>query len=403
MTKFSAQRWLALGCGALFAWLAGLSVLRLGAAWLALADTPESTASALKLTPSNADLHRQSAAQWRAAQREDLARTHLETALRLNPGLTSVRLALAQRAEMFDHDPKAAEAILLRAMAFDRQFDPRWTLANFYLRQGDRRQFEYWLEQSAAMAYDGGRPLFALAMRAGLSPEYARDRLARGRPAFDRSLLEYASESAATRWALLAGPRVLASATVDDRDVLLGYCEFLLGEGLVPQAIEVWNRLNKLGMLPYGPLRPGGGFVNPDFRLPLTGRAFDWHRLSAPGVATRTGEGIGFDFSTADVDSCDLLSQVIPVFPGVPRVLEAVSMIEDGMRASGFRLSVSGWPGRKPITSVTLLPGPSPHGDTVRIPVPGKVQALHVLLSYNRPKGAVRFRSRLKLVSIRID
>lgn len=399
----TVERSIAVAFGLLVAVLALLSARRLTAAWFARQDSIEGVAGALSLTPSDAGLHQRYAALWKASERQDLVRGHLELALQLNPRLTSVRLALAQRAGMLDRDPRAAVDYLLAAAAFDRQFDPRWALANLHLRQGNQRQFEYWLEQSAAMAYDGGRPLFALAMRTGLPPEFARDRLARGRPAFERSLLAYASESQDARWALLAAPRVLVSATAEDRELLLGYSEFLLAQGLIDEAVEVWNRLTTLGILPHGRLGAEGNLVNSDFRLPLTSRSFDWHRLPAPGVAFTAGRGLSLDFSTADVESCDLLSQVVPVTPGTSRVLEAVSVAVDRELVRGLNLWVSGWPDRRPIAMLQLRPGAALHGDTVRFAVPRGVRAVRILLSYARPAGAVGFRGEVKLASIRLD
>jgi len=56
-----------------------------------------------------------------------------------------------------------AEQCLLRAAEADRQYLPRWTLANFYFRHKDTEKFWAWAKSSAEMVYgEAASPLFRL-------------------------------------------------------------------------------------------------------------------------------------------------------------------------------------------------------------------------------------------------
>src|SRR5579871_4955673 len=67
----------------------------------------------------------------------------LEKAAALNPLSSAPRIRLGLAAETRGDLP-AAEKWLLEAARVDQQFEPRWTLANFYFRRGDSRRDDFW-------------------------------------------------------------------------------------------------------------------------------------------------------------------------------------------------------------------------------------------------------------------
>src|ERR1700724_3436649 len=99
--------------------------------WLFRANTSASVARATALDPENASYH-----AWLAEIQEHDGRdppTELETAARLNPSDSAVRIRLRLRAES-QRDFARAEKYLLEAAQIDKLFAPRWTLANYYIR-----------------------------------------------------------------------------------------------------------------------------------------------------------------------------------------------------------------------------------------------------------------------------
>ena len=88
----------------------------------------------------------------------------LERAVALNPSDAGSWIELGLRWEA-DGNAGRAEQYLLRAAEVDRQYLPRWSLANFYFRRKDTEKFWAWARASAEMVYGDARPLFRCAAR----------------------------------------------------------------------------------------------------------------------------------------------------------------------------------------------------------------------------------------------
>src|ERR1700736_2383149 len=94
--------------------------------WLFRMNTPASVARAVALDADNAGYH-----SWLAEIQEHDGRdptAELETAARLNPNDSAVRIRLGLRSES-QRDFARAEKHLLEAAQIDKLFMPRWTLA----------------------------------------------------------------------------------------------------------------------------------------------------------------------------------------------------------------------------------------------------------------------------------
>lgn len=112
----------------------------------------------------------------------------LHAAHEARPRDTSVTLELGLELERAG-DLASAEQTLLEAARWDRQYQPAWTLANFYFRQDNRQAFWHWSSRAVAMAYDDYRPLLRLARAIEDDPTAIVLRLG-NRPKLLRTLLD---------------------------------------------------------------------------------------------------------------------------------------------------------------------------------------------------------------------
>jgi tetratricopeptide (TPR) repeat protein len=97
--------------------------------WVFLEWNAQAIRRAVRLAPGNAEYY----SGW-AEIEPGRAVTALETAVALNPASSLLRVELGQAAEAKGDYPKA-EASLLRAVAMNNNFAPRWVLSDFYFHR----------------------------------------------------------------------------------------------------------------------------------------------------------------------------------------------------------------------------------------------------------------------------
>ncbi len=137
---------------------------------LAIADakfreqTPESVARAIDIEPRNADFLALRALQLDYDGADSTAVLEREAAL--SPMSSAPRIRLGLAAEIRG-DNATAERWLLAAANIDRQYEPRWTLANFYFRQQRTDDFWKWTREALEISYGDRRPAFDLCWRMG--------------------------------------------------------------------------------------------------------------------------------------------------------------------------------------------------------------------------------------------
>ena len=304
-----------------------LLILGLGFVWslrLGYADhlfhtgTPEGVKRAVELAPGNA----RHQARWAAILEDSgqdvaAARRALEAALALNPRDSASWMALGLAAER-DGELQKAEKCLLEAARVDRQYDPRWTLVNFYFRTSDWENFWLWAREAAAIPYRDSAALFRLCWRATEDPEMILNR-AIPEPALAR-YLSFLLDDAHVEALEAAAQKVAARAGREDLPVLLASCDRLLEAHQFPAALGIWTILCRRQLVPCQPLEPqrGPSLTNGDFRTPALSSGFDW-RLHAPeGVSITRSESppaMRWILSGRQPESCPLLSQYIPLLP----------------------------------------------------------------------------------------
>ena len=96
----------------------------------------------------------------------------LEEIARLNPRASAPRIRLGLAAELRG-DSNQAERWLQEAYSVDRQFETRWTLANFYFRQDRRDDFWTWMRSALEMSYGDRAAAFDLCWQASANSKDA--------------------------------------------------------------------------------------------------------------------------------------------------------------------------------------------------------------------------------------
>lgn len=227
-----------------------------------------------------------------------------ERAVELNRNFSVGWLELAFRAERDGKIPEA-ERLLLRAEEVDKQFEPRWALANFYVRQNRTADFWKWIRLAAERSYGDRRGIFSLCDRmAGTSKEV----LEKGLPPDAQLISEYVAHL--TRRDRLvdaaeAAQRLRDTCTAQQAEALIDLCDRLIQSGDGAQASEVWNVLSGRGLAPVrNPL------ANGELRTAPLGRGFDWKLGWRVGIFVRWSPGIiRAALNGKQEESTELLSQ----------------------------------------------------------------------------------------------
>lgn len=296
--------------------------LRLGYAdRLERTDSPEQVKRATELAPCNARYHARLAAvldQWGKDQAAYGAA--LEGAVVCNPRDSGSWIELGLQAEL-EGDFTRAERFLLEAARVDKQYDPRWALANFYLRRNDAENFWPWVRAAAAMSYGDATSLFRLAWRMTQDPGVILERAIPDQPAVLARYLSFLLADDHVAALEAAAQRVAGHAGQEDLPVLLASCDRLVEARQFPAALRIWTALSRRKLLPYLPPEPerGPSLTNGDFRIPPLSRGFDWRVHAVEGVSVSRRESqpaLRITFSGRQPESCEVLSQFVPLLPG---------------------------------------------------------------------------------------
>ena len=277
-------------------------------------ETVSGTERAIAVMPGNGEYYARLAALTadRDPKRADWSRRQT---VERNPFDARTWIELGLGAETAG-DGATAERYLLRAAAVDRQFVPRWTLANFYFRQNDTERFWHWAKEAAQMASGDCSPLFRLCARVAEDGRLI-ERLDIRAPGM-RS--EYLGYLLGENKAALAGDaaRRVAESGDSDLPLVVEACGRMIEAHHGMEAAEIWNGLAQARRIPLGEAK-AGQVINGDFAVDPQDRGFDWRLPHSDGISAAREEGpagLRLTFSGREAEEAETLAQFVPVAGG---------------------------------------------------------------------------------------
>lgn len=267
--------------------------------------------AAIALAPGDADIRLQLAGRSAEA---------LAAAAALDPGNADTRLRLGLADEMLGDFP-AAERRLLEAARVSRQYAPRWALANFYFRRGDRDRFWSWANAALRIGYGDLDPVFALCWSLTTDAAEIRRRAIPDRAPVLNVYVQFLLRTGRLAASEPVAARLAAVATRDDLSALSVWDNLQLDQGSPAAAVTVWNTLCHRHLLPYQPLDPDlAPLTDGDFRgaSPVTG-GFTWRLPRVDGAAAeldRRAACLRVEFGGNQPESCAPVLQYVPVTAG---------------------------------------------------------------------------------------
>ena len=339
--------------------------------------TPAQIARAIELEPDNGEYLAALALQAEYTGQDS---TPLwEEIARLNPRASAPRIRLGLAAELRG-DATQAERWLQEAFAVDRQFETRWTLANFYFRQGKQDEFWSWMRSALEMSYGDRAAAFDLCWQMTANAEEILNRAIPDRREVAASYLVYVLNHHRQGAIAGAASKLVTMRTADDLTLLYAATDALLKAEQAREAADLWQAL--------GNPRPDG-VANPNFKAPRTGHGFDWMFIEGAGVIHQALEFHRIRFTGQQPESCELLRQVVGgLRAGAVYQLQWEARTQGIASPTGLEWQIAGSTGKIQasedwsIGTLTFTPD-TDHATLV--------------LAYRRPEGQVRAEGQLDL------
>jgi hypothetical protein len=231
------------------------------------AHDPASVARAIALVPGNTEylLFRALQVDYDGGDPAQL----LERAAELNPLSSTPRIRLGLLAELRGNFG-SAETELLGAARIDRQFEPRWTLANFYFRRGNAPEFWKWMRAALEVSYGDRRPAFDLCWRISGDATEILSRAIPDRHEVIGAYLTYLLQTHRATEVASVAMKFAETHQPGDIALLLAACDALIDARDAPAAVALWRAM---------------GYPLPvTFETPRVGAGFDWRMTESPGV-----------------------------------------------------------------------------------------------------------------------
>ena len=286
-------------------WLSYTSIRLAYADFLFREKTLPAMTEAVRLDPANAQYHAWLAELQESAGRDPTAELRAATDLNPRDSFAWMRRGLLAESRS---DFAEAERCLLEAARVDRQFDPRWTLMNYYFRRGDLPRFWTWTRRSLEMSYGDRSAIFRLG------------------------------------WRVTEDAEEIRRALPPDPEVLAGFARFLLEQDRIESAAALASRAGDTGLL-LSVCEKGlqAGRVAPG--LCESTAAFDWHAASDPEVTMTEGHsGWRVTLSGRQAESCELAWKYVPLTPGARYRFRFYAETSGAPSPSGLRWQLASWP-----------------------------------------------------------
>ena len=332
-------------------------------------QTPQSVARALEILPDRA-----SYLLFRAQQMDydgENSTALLERAARVNPLSSAPRIRLGLAAEARGDFP-GAEKWLLDAARVDRQFEPRWTLANFYFRRERPGEFWRWMRAALEVSYGDRRLAFDLCWRMTQNAQEVLSQAIPDRHDVLAAYLYYVMD----RRREAVGSVALKLAQLHDRSdspELETACDRLIDDGEFADARDLWRQMG---------YAQTGLIDNGDFATEPSGHGFDWRPSPAEGVANIPLPGsYRIVFSGRQPESSELLRHFVVLQPG------KVYSLHWEARTQGFG-SPSGIEWKAGLTHAALETSQDWRAGSIDFKATAAL--LPITLAYHRPLGQAR-------------
>ncbi|MDX1984160.1 MAG: hypothetical protein SFV51_28050 [Bryobacteraceae bacterium] len=299
-------------------------------------------------------------------------------AVELNPYYSEGWNRLAVQAETAG-DFAEAERLLLRAAEIDQLFEPRWALANFYLRRNRKGEFVKWLGLAAERSYPDRSGLFRLAARMDHTPAQIAAEILPPVPAVLADYVAFLTKQGELEGAAAAAVRIARKAGAEERRILLALADRLLASEKGALAHELWRALypDSSGLL-----------TNADLASRPLNQGFDWRPHWRAGVHTVWSPGrFRIALSGNQPEIVDLLSQYVYVGqPGVYR-FHYRFRAEGLARESGVYWTAEG---ATPSRTRAYLSGGDRQDGILDFETTHPGQLVRLTLMYARTSGTVR-------------
>ena len=361
--------------------------------------TVASTEKALALTPGQAAYYVQLAI---LISDDDPKRASeaLRRAVALNPYDSRSWIELGLRIEV-DGDSAAAERYFLRAAEVDKQYLPKWTLANYYFRRDNAPKFWFWAKAAAQMLYGDPLPLFRLSGKV-VEDGNLIDRLEIHSPDIQAAYLSYLLSQNRLDLIHPATHRLLDQDRESDVPLLLMACDRLIDAKLADEALAIWNGLTLARELPYAPLAPGAEkILTGDGFLPSAAmQGFAWRLPPVDGISASREEnpsGLRLAFSGSQPEHCEPLFRVLPVQENTAYEFTALYRTAGIQPATGLGWRVTDMDGGNIAGATEDLASEDGAQAKIRFTTPSGCRLVRIALAYRRALGTTRIEGSIVL------
>lgn len=321
-------------------------------------------------------------------------------AVSLNPSDSRSWIELGLRVEA-DGDSAAAEQYFLRAAKVDKEYLPKWTLANYYFRRDDEAKFWSWAKAAAQMLYGDPLPLFRLS---GMVVEDGNliERLGIRRPDTQAAYLSYLLSQNRLDLIGPATRRLLNQGRESDVPLLLTACDRLIDAHLADEALAIWNGLAKARKIPYAPLAPDAEEIltNDSFLPTSVMQGFAWRLPQVDGISASREEnpsGLRLTFSGGQPENCEPLIRVLPVRENTAYEFTALYRTAGIPPDTGLGWRVTDMDGGNLMGPPESLASEDGAQAKIRFVVPSGCRLVRIALAYRRALGTTRIEGSIVL------
>ena len=329
----------------------------------------------------------------------------LRQASALSPVDARIWIELGLRYESLQNYSEA-EKCLLHAAEVDRQYVPRWTLANYYQRREDLVNFWHWARTSAEVIPGDPVPLFRLCGRV-TEDGNLMDRLALHSAELRSAYLGYLLGTGKLQLGARVANGLVSEGSPTAAPLLMDYCDRLLAGGRVGEALSIWNGLSRHGLIPFTGLDPAGALVltNGDFSKEPTSRGFDWRTPAVEGVSLlreHAAGGLRVNFSGEQPESCSPLAQTVPVEGGGRYAVDVFYRTSGIQNDAGLSWQVVPLPPAQTPQGLPIAAAENLTWGHFQFVAPPGCRGVQLALAYRRSPGTMRIEGYVVLNKVRL-